>query len=503
MAFMVALGEVLAYAISGLYTRLSMTFFIMLIIGLIASCIIAVFLCCKYVETDKRRALIVLGIAFLCGVIRMSGDDLTLRHKRELDAICDTNEKVDYEAIITGIEDKGERIVIQCDELLVYVDAVKCPPIRIGNRIRVNAKINSMNGARNPGEYDFRLYYRGMNITHRCFANSVEVVEGRVDKVKDLVYRVRSKMLSNIQSVYEPNDEGMLRAILLGDRSRMDDDVYDLYKKNGIAHLLAISGLHIGIIGMSFYNLLHRRIKLSPAISGGIASGFLCVYALLTGLGVSTVRAVIMLLLTFLAGALGRKSDMLNSAGLAALVILLIRPYQIFSCGFLLSFACVIAIGGPAKMIMTELDIKNSLLQSFVLSLCVQFVSLPITAYFFFEIPLYGCLLNLIVIPLMTYVVWSGLGAMLLCFVSIPASRLVAGSGHYILKLYELLGSMTSKLPGYSLVVGRPQLWQVVVYYLFFFAVLYWCQLKRMLQNLPFWTLVREMVSSLMQGRES
>lgn len=422
---------------------------------------------------DKRRVILVMGLAFLFGVFRLGLDGLTYRHLYELNELSRDNVKKEYVAEITDIDVKPERLVLHCDELLVYYTPKAGEDFKIGNAVRIRGKFSPMDKPTNPGEFNYYLYYRANHISHRCFADSAEVVSERTDALGNALFCVRQNLLKRISAVYSDADAGILRAALLGDKSMLDDDLYDLYKKNGIAHLLAISGLHVGILGMSVYRLLRKRLHFSYLASGIIAGTWLCVFCALTGSGVSTLRAVIMLLLVFAAGFLGLSYDMLNSAGVAAVIILMARPYEIFNCGFLLSFACVIAIAGPAKCILKTLNVKNPVLSSFIMSLTIQLFTLPVTAYFFFEVSLYGCLLNLVVIPLMTYVVWSGIASVVLSFFLLPLSALCAKSGHLILSFYSWLGSLALRLPDSVILIGRPKPWQIIVFYCFFFAVLY------------------------------
>ena len=466
IAAAMALGEALAFAFGVLVVS-----WIAAVI-LSAAAIFVVFVL-YMLMADKRRTVVIIGVAFLFGIFRLTSADHFFSRKTLLNIIADDNEVHSYDAEVTDITVKPEWIVLRCDRLLVYCDDISPNDIRIGNTVSISGKISSMDIPRNPGEYNYRLYYLGIGVTHRCFADSVTVTDEHFDFLRQALQEFRQELLGRISSIYDESDAGVIRAALLGDKSMLDDGIYDLYKENGIAHLLAISGLHTGILGMSLYRLLRKRLRLSYLLSGVLSGALICIYCVLTGSSVSTVRAVLMLLLVFASGPAGRKNDLLNSAGIAAFCILCVRPYQLFSCGFLLSFSAVLAIGGPSAAIIDEFEIKNPLIQSLIVSLSIQLMSLPVTSYFFFELSLYSCLLNLIVIPLMSYVIWSGIGAVILSYISVLAADIAAGSGHFILSFYTLLCRTVSKFPLSTIIIGRPQLWQIIVYYCFFFAVLY------------------------------
>ncbi|MDO4938440.1 MAG: ComEC/Rec2 family competence protein [Lachnospiraceae bacterium] len=477
-----ALGEAAAYLLKGLWP----------IAILLPVLIVTGILYLNHKETDKRRAVIVMCIAFLFGILRLKISDAVYLRPSELTA-AEASDNASLLLTVDDIELKGDRAVITCGQVMVYCDTADLPDLKLGNTINVSGEFSGIEAPRNPGESDFRLYYRSLGITHKCFADRIAVTGSNTRRIAQYILEVRQNMLSHISSIYDADDAGILRAALLGDKTLLDEDLLHLYQRSGFAHLLAISGLHVGILGMSLYKLLREKLKLSFMLSGITASVLISAYSILTGNGVSTVRAVLMLILVFTAGTAGRKNDMLNSAGLAAVCILCVSPYQLFSCGFLLSFSAVAAIGGPAAFIIKELDVKNHILQALVISLCVSLFSMPITAYFYFEIPLYATLINMIVIPLMTYVVWSGLAATVLSYLSRQAALIAAGSGHYILKFYTYIGILSQKLPFATITIGRPRAWQIIAYYLLFFAFLYLSPSR-----------IRELKSRLlMSGRET
>ena len=462
IAAWVALGEAAAYILGDLW---------LIAISLPAILATGGFLIIK--QTDKRRALIVMCIAFLFGIFLIKVNDALTLRRTPLTEAASEGTSATLSLTVDDIELKPERAVITCGRVIIYCDYEKCPDIKLGNIIDVSGKFTGTDPARNPGEFNYRLYYRSVGITHTCFADRIVVTDSHTKIISEWIFEFRQNMLSHISSIYDENDAGVLRAALLGDKTLLDEDILKLYQRSGFAHLLAISGLHVGILGMTLYKLLRQKMKLSFLLSGIIASVLIAAYSILTGNGVSTVRATLMLILIFAAGTLGRKNDLLNSAGLSALCILCISPYQLFTCGFMLSFAAVLAIGGPANYVIRELGVQNEILKALIISTSVSLFSLPITAYFFFEVPLYATFINLIVIPLMTYVVWSGIIAAALSYILTPLAVIAAGSGHYILQLYTFIGNLSQKLPFASITVGRPKAWQIIVYYLFFFAFLY------------------------------
>lgn len=477
IATVAALGEALGYLARSYI-------WIAIVISIIVAFVVIL------IRRDVRRGVIILLVAFLIGICRMGIDEVFYPRTEELDKAQNDS----FECIIDDIEVREDMIVLTCGQVLIYEKSYNNNTIKyhIGNKINVRGDFSRPDEARNPGGFNYRLYYRSQGITHRCFADSIEITDVRKNVVADYFFGLRQKMLTYISEVFPPDDAAFVRAALLGDKTMLTDDLQDMYRRNGIAHLLAISGLHVSILGMGLYRYL-RRFGLSLISAGTVAGVLMIIYGALTGFGVSTQRAVIMLIMIFFGGMIGRKSDLLNSAGVAAAVVMMINPCNIFSCGFMLSFGAVVGIGGPANTIMKRLGIlagnANALVaRSLITSLSIQLVTLPVMAYFFFEIPLYAIFLNLIVIPLMTFVVLSGI----LSFI-IP---MFAGPGHYILCFYTWLCGICEKMPLHTILIGRPKWWQIVIYYLFLFAVLYLLPSVRKKRRLRFLMSDREMESS-------
>ena len=135
-----------------------------------------------------------------------------------------------------------------------------------------------------------------------------------------------------------------MSTMLLGDDAGLDREIKELYKRNGIVHILSISGLHITLIGMTLYRLLRRMgMPVWPAALAG--SGILILYGIMTGLGVSALRAIAMYLIRMLGEVLGRTYDMLTALGVAGAVTLLFNPMYLCHAGFLLSYGAVLGMG--------------------------------------------------------------------------------------------------------------------------------------------------------------
>ncbi len=340
----------------------------------------------------------------------------------------------------------------------------------VGEKIRVFGEGKAADPARNPGVFDHQLYCRAKGISGIIYADGYTGMGGKAHIVSDSLYRIRRQLSGRLKLIALPEDAGILSAVLLGEKEDLDSAVYELYRKNGISHLLAISGLHISIVGLGIWKLF-RKGGAGFWISGIFAGGFLIAYGMMVGSGPSVVRAVSMAGLSFLAAAAGRTYDLPTAMCIPALGLLLTHPYLLTQASFQLSFLAVISLVYPGRLFSArgETFFTNekfsAAASAFFVSLSLQMVTAPVVCWHSFGIPVYGVFLNLLVIPLMTYVVLSGFIGLGLSFLSVSAGGAMLGGAHYILKLYEVVCNGIGKLPGAELVLGQPEVWKIGCYY--------------------------------------
>ena len=357
--------------------------------------------------------------------------------------------------------------------------------------------------ATNPGQFDYALYLKSQGISDREEYERRKNEEGAEGVLLYGLQRFRSGCGEIFDSCLAESDAGIYKAVVLGDKSELDSRVRDLYQDAGIAHLLAVSGLHVSVIGAGLYELLRRKTKKKTAAV--VSSAILLLYMLMTGASGSVVRAVIMLILGMAAAVCGRSYDMRSALSLSALVLMLWRPYQILTSGFQLSFGAVAAItlvcetaihriellrenAGRQGAAVKRIRIRNRLplwVRTLITGAGIQLVTLPVILYHYFQFPVYGILLNLIVIPLMTIVLCSGIGLLASGFLSgflqsrlrLPLTEFLvlpaAAPGHYILKLYRYAAAASLKLPFATVCPGRPEVWQIVLYYCLLGTILF------------------------------
>lgn len=340
---------------------------------------------------------------------------------------------------------------------------------RRGDYVEANVELEASQGmlpvpaaAANPGQFDLRQYYKSLGYLYYIEEPEVISVAGGKNRI---VYRLDS-LKTSLKAVYRKcctaTDAGVYVAMVTGDRSDMDSTVSELFSAAGIGHILAISGLHISLIGMGLYKLL-RRIGFLCPMSAIVSGIFVVLFGVMTGNSVSATRAIVMFVCAVNAQVLGRRYDILSAVSLSAIILILKNPYVIANSGFLLSF---MAIAGVA--VVTD-GFSVKWLKWLTGPAAIQLATLPIILWFYYEVPVYSVFLNLLVVPLMSLIMISALGCGLLGLISIPAGCFFAGAGHYILILFQYGSELMLSLPGSVFVAGRPELWQVMVYYILLF----------------------------------
>lgn len=362
--------------------------------------------------------------------------------------------------------------------------------LRLGQCVKVSGELSRLSPATNPGGFDSFLYYRGRNVEYQLWVEKLVVMNTQYWELLDYLRCLQEDLRKQIELLLDKSQTGVLTAILLGDKSQIDKDIKRLYQDAGIAHLIAISGLHIGFFGMLLFRLL-RSLRFTYLTSALFSGGMLLAYGVMTGCSVSCERAIIMLLISFLGKVIGRAYDMLSSMSLAGLLLLFMEPLQLLDAGFLLSFGAIIGISAIYPMIKKSLNVFfpsckcGRLADSFVLNTSVQLATFPIIAWFFYQLPVYQLFLNLLVLPMMSLLLPISVTAIVVSLFSLSLGKLFMLPAQWILQFFALAGGITKNLPGSLLVCGQPKLWQVFLYYGVLGAVLLLLHHKRYRLVLP------------------
>ena len=396
--------------------------------------------------------------------------------------------------ILTQKEQKSDKYLYQIKQTYLETDQA---PVFLGNILLYTTKDSASIGsvftaegeldvflpARNEGNFDFAAYYQQMNITCRFYADTITVKKSPRFSIREVLYQLQQKIIQTYATELNERDAGILSTLVAGSSAQLDARTKESYRKAGISHILAVSGLHISVFGFSVYRFLRRCRRSYPCAA--LFSSFCVIgFAMMSGFGVSAQRAVIMYLCIMGAEVLGRKYDASHGLALAACIILLRNPFAIYQSGFLFSFTALLAItvysalqSEREKEIQTASEKGKKWIKSctgtwfqgfwnrFRMNLFLQLWLMPLTAWFYYEIPVYALFLNLLVIPLCGWLLGFGvLGAVV--GMKLPVcSKWILILCHWILNIYETGIDLTDRLPGHLWITGQPPMKLLILYY--------------------------------------
>jgi len=274
-----------------------------------------------------------------------------------------------------------------------------------------------------PNEFDYRGFLARRGIHHRHFlGEDAQVLEVSEDFSWELMLlKIRRNLLARIDSsISSPESRQIAAALLLGEKSSLDKEVREAYAATGTMHILAVSGLHVGIIyAILFFPLRYLRLSLGQKkiYLTGIIVLIWC-YALLTGFSPSVLRAATMFSLFTIGDMRKRKPSSWNLLGLSAMMMLIFDPDAYREVGFQLSYLAVAGILALQPLIVRWWLPSNRFLEYFwqlaAVSIAAQLATFPLSVFYFHLFPVYFLLANLFVIPLSFLAMMAGIGLLML-----------------------------------------------------------------------------------------
>lgn len=307
-------------------------------------------------------------------------------------------------------------------KLLVKIYGDEQALYRFGEKLRLRGTIIEPKGRRVPGGFDYAFYLRSQGIDGLVYPKAVQVSslgDGDLGQIATSAVALRSRMTGVIDKNLPSPAAELLAGILFGQRSRLPEDIQENFTSSGVGHLLAVSGLHVGLVAaliLGLWRCLGLQGKLPFAITIALVFG----YAYLTGMRPSALRAAVMLSFALGALLLERERDLPTAVAMAALITLVLNPLNLFTIGFQLSYAATLAIiylQPPLAELARNLGLPKFIRPILTVTLAAQIGVLPLCAYYFQHIPLGALLFNLVLLPLMSPVVGLGLGGALLGFI--------------------------------------------------------------------------------------
>ncbi len=388
----------------------------------------------------KSRKFFYIPLALIVGFVAMSATNMQYNSVELNNYSGEITAKVNSEIVYSGK-------YYSFDAADIYVDGEK-----VGYEARVYAYLDDLNFSvgdtvvltgklRYYSHEKFDNYYprkisSGQRYTITAYS-AYSVSGGKLSFPDNLQVRIKKILRQNL----DDKTASIVQALVLGDKSGIDSDMYDDIKSSGLAHVLAVSGLHVSTLATAIYFLL-KKLKVNPKASFGIVLVATFFYSMLCSFTASSLRAVIMSGVYMFSSAFSKKKDDVSSISLAAIVILIIRPADLFDIGFLLSFASVFGIfifNRPFERaglkLVEKISPKHKIGTNFAkvcaLSFATNLFTYPLVAYFFGEVPTLFVLSNFLILPyIMAFFVIS---------LILVALATITGFGGLVLPLKYLL----------------------------------------------------------------
>lgn len=380
-----------------------------------------------------------------------------------------------------SFDKKNSKFILYCKKDFDY-----------GDIVNLRGNISDFKGVRIPYGLNRKVFYGRKGISGFIKnPGEIEVLEKRKGSwfYRNIVYALKDKIDIFLNKNFNKTHAAVLSGLILGKKEKIESDIIENFRKTGLAHILAISGLHTGFIFLILH-ILSQLFRLRHNYNYIFIVSGLVFYAILTGLKPSVLRAVIFLIIFTGAKILQRREDLLNTLGAAAFLILLFDPVSLFSVSFQLSFAAVLGIiiftgfFKGANLIKKEKSyvkrfLKKYILLTVIISVGVTTAIAPIQGFYFNQIPLTGLLLNILIIPLTGIIVSLGIFVISIgLMLSITISEFTI-SLMFFLELLIKTASFSSKYLLVSIPVSRPDFVYLVLAEAAIAAILYFIYVKR------------------------
>ncbi|MEG0593939.1 MAG: ComEC/Rec2 family competence protein [Christensenella sp.] len=328
-----------------------------------------------------------------------------------------------------------------------------------GDTVTFKSEIKQPSSSRNSGDFDEEMYLAGKGAGFSIYGRSINVISNKLSWYQ-YPFLLREKLADNMDEMFSEESAPIAKAMFLGVKDEIPQEVRDSFAKTGIAHILAISGLHIAILSYAL-NFVLKKFRAARQLRFSLNIILLLLYMTITGFAPSILRAVLMTVFIIVGRWKFVSRDTFIFLGGALIVTLLINTAQLFSAGLLMSYGVVFGIlclNPPLMRLMKKAHIDKVKLDApIATSLSATASVFPMTAYFFNNVALAAPIANLFAIPLAGIIVaFTGFSAMVsLAF--LPIAQVLAFPAELSIRALVWLNSlMSSSAFGYIAIVGFP-----------------------------------------------
>ncbi|OXA92868.1 ComEC/Rec2 family competence protein [Flavobacterium hercynium] len=371
----------------------------------------------------------------------------------------------------------------------------KNAPLITGNIIKVKTTLQHTNQPKNPNQFDYSKYLANKQIFAQLYTNKSEI-KVSTNLQKDLWYyasRINARIITNLEkSKFNKTEMNVALALILGQKQDLSPETVKNYQYSGAAHILSVSGLHVGFI-MLFILFLLKPIPNTP--KGSLTKLIILItslgaFAILSGLSPPVLRSVIMFSFIAIADHLRRGRNIYHTLLVSAFIILLFQPYFLFEVGFQLSYIALFSILWLQPLLKNLWEPQNKVLhyiwEALTVSFAAQIGTFPICLYYFHQFPCLFFVTNIVILPFLSFIMIIGIAVMLIAaFTRCPEFLIIA-----LEKLITVLNLITQHIASYESFIIREISFSfdyTIAFYLFLISTIIW--LKKPTHNKLFITL--------------
>ena len=357
---------------------------------------------------------------------------------------------------VSMISDNGARSYKKKILVNVYSDIADYRTV-LWDRVYITGEVSIPKERSNPGTFDYRRYLKSIGIRCIITAENIENVK-KAGGIAALLKSAKCRTADIFESALG-DDSAVVMGLLFGETSGIDEDIIETFRRGGTAHVLAVSGLHLGLL----YSFLCRFKRKKRSIPADIAIVLaLSAYTALAGFTASVVRACLMIFIHIAGNHLNRRYDLISSTCVSMIIILAVNPMQIYSAGFQMSFLAVITLGIMIPLIQKK--IKGILLPM----IAVQTGMVPYTMYVFNYVSLTSVISNIPVYFIAAAMIPAGISVIAFCWLPVIAKPAAMITGLFV-KLLLWCNDFTYMGGVFTFDVASPSVIFLAVYYIFIF----------------------------------
>ena len=378
---------------------------------------------------------------------------------------------------------QNDSIIPVIGKIIIYFKKDSSLNLQYGTQLIFKKSLQEIKNSGNPGGFDYKRYCLFQGITHQVYLKpeEFELLEGEnKSSLRTFIYATREKVLNILRTNIQSKKElGLAEALLIGYKDDLEQSLVQSYTNTGVVHIIAISGLHLGLIYWllsMLFKPLQKRKKIRWLRPLLIITG-LWLFSLLAGAQPSILRSALMFTCIVLGDSLSRKPSIFNTMAVSAFILLCINPYFLWNVGFQLSYAAVLSIIIFMRPVYNWFYIKNKPLDFIwklnAVTIAAQVLTVPLSIYHFHQFPNLFLLTNFLAVPLSSAIL---LGMIFLCILSIiPAAALLFGK--LLTWLIWVMNTYIERIESikFSLWDGlQINIWQTVLLLLFAIGITYW-----------------------------